>query len=263
MAATTSVPATITLLDPDRERSRGFVRGGRADGRRVEHDEVGDSLLHGCPRSRRPRICAVDRSSCGPRPRAGARLVAHVLAEDAREAAVRPGAPACPRGTCASVPTMPTGWADERRKGLPPRPARDLADAEVLGEQEVADASSASCPVSSITSATVRLSQRRFSGRRKAPRRTSAQPSRLAYAAPRAGRSARSWSRMARSASRSMSGPGPPAWIHCGSWMSSRVHAHSEGYVSNVTSRPSARASSTSASSGRGRPGASRDGRSG
>ena len=50
-----------------------------------------------------------------------------------------------------------------------------------------------------------------------------------------------------------MSGPGPPAWIHWGSWMSSRVLAHSDGYVSKVTSRPSVRASSTSASSASGR----------
>ena len=41
--------------------------------------------------------------------------------------------------------------------------------------------SSASWPVSAMTSATVRLSQRRFSGRRKAPSRTSAQPAGLAY----------------------------------------------------------------------------------
>ena len=41
--------------------------------------------------------------------------------------------------------------------------------------------SSASWPVSAMTSATVRLSQRRFSGRWKAPSRTSAQPAALAY----------------------------------------------------------------------------------
>ena len=76
--------------------------------------------------------------------------------------------------------------------------------------------SSASWPVSVITSATVRLSQRRFSGRRKAPSRTSAQPAALAYDAPRAVNSARTRSRAVRSASRSLSGPGPPAWIHCG-----------------------------------------------
>ena len=40
--------------------------------------------------------------------------------------------------------------------------------------------SRASCPVSVMTSAIVRLSQRRFSGRRNAARRTSAQPAGLA-----------------------------------------------------------------------------------
>ncbi len=66
--------------------------------------------------------------------------------------------------------------------------------------------SSASWPVSVITSATVRLSQRRFSGRRKAPSRTSAQPAALAYDAPRAVNSARTRSRAVLSARRSLSG---------------------------------------------------------
>ena len=89
--------------------------------------------------------------------------------------------------------------------------------------------STASWPVSFITSATVRLSQRRFSGRRKAPSRTSAQPAGLAYDGAARRELGRSRSRAVRSARRALSGPGPPAWIHCGSWISSRVLAHSDG----------------------------------
>ena len=38
-----------------------------------------------------------------------------------------------------SVPTIPTGWATNGGSVSRPRPARDLVDAEVLGEQQVAD----------------------------------------------------------------------------------------------------------------------------
>ena len=89
--------------------------------------------------------------------------------------------------------------------------------------------STASCPVSAMTSATVRDSQRRLSGWLNAPSRRSDQPPGPVYDAPRVSNSTRRRSRADVSARRPFNGPGPPDWIQPGSWISRRVLAHSDG----------------------------------
>ena len=69
-SSTTSVPSTMTCSIPIGKRSRLVVRGGRADGRRIEHDDVRHRPVPERRRGRAARAARpAPRSSCGSPPR--------------------------------------------------------------------------------------------------------------------------------------------------------------------------------------------------
>ena len=137
--STTSVPLTRTCSMPSGNSPRLVVGRVHADGRRVEDDDVGEhpvaqqaALREPEPRRRRAGHL-VDRGL-----ERQERLVADELPEDPRERAV-----GARRRLLAEEGRVRADHPDrvrhEQRQRLRPRPARDLGDAEVLGQQQVAD----------------------------------------------------------------------------------------------------------------------------
>ena len=138
-SATTSVPATMTCSMPTGyERGASYVAVDRTvAGSNTTRSATAPSRM--TPRSRSPSRAA------------GAEVILRTASSRLSSASSRTNWPRmrgklpyvrglglAPRNVL-SVPTIPTGWATNRRQVSAAGPGRDLADAEVLREQQVAD----------------------------------------------------------------------------------------------------------------------------
>ncbi len=127
------------LLDADRVRTRQVVRGGRTDRRRIEDHEVRHRAITDHAAIAQPEPRGRGRGHLADRfLERQERLVTDELAEDPREAAIRSRA-----GLLAEERAVRADHPDrvghELRQRLGRRATGDLADPEVLGQEQVAD----------------------------------------------------------------------------------------------------------------------------